>query len=82
MLADILSIACNSTSLDHFAMMKCNFDSKCQDNHLQKVFLCCNSSSHLDLSYSKISGEIVSCILTCNKNLSWLHVILTQKDCI
>ena len=78
MLVDVLDIAYNSKSLDHFAMVKCKFDSKCQDSHLWKVFLCYNG--FLDLSYSKISGEIAAFILTCSKALSHINMASCDFD--
>ena len=67
MMLDVLNILYISKILDYFAMVNCNID-ECEISSLWSVFACRNLS-RLDLSYSRMSGESVNCILTHCKNL-------------
>ena len=58
MMVDILNILYNSEIID-FAMVNCSID-KCEISSLWTPLLGCRN---LDLSYSRISGDLVNCIL-------------------
>ena len=61
MMVDVLNILYNGDSIDHFAMVNCSID-ECRISNLWTPFFACRKLSHLDLSYSRISGELVDCI--------------------
>ena len=70
MMLDILNILYmlhSSEIIDHFAMVNCNID-KCEISSLWPVFAYRNLLQ-FDLSYSRISGESVDCILAHSKSL-------------
>ena len=74
---DILRIVYNCINLEHFALFRCNFD-RYLNKSLWKVILSCKCLSHIDISYSKITGEIAACILTYSKNLT--HIKMASCD--
>ena len=64
MMLDILNILYSSKIIDHFAMVKCNIDEcRISSYSLWTECFACRKLLHLDLSYSRISGELVDCIL-------------------
>ena len=69
---DVLNILYSSDSIDHFAMVNCSTD-ECGISSLSSVFARRNLL-HLDLSYSRISGELVDCILAHCKNLLYVKM--------
>ena len=69
---DVLNILYSSDSIDHFATVNCSID-ECGISSLSSVFACRNLL-HLDLSYSRISGELVDCILAHSKNLLYVKM--------
>ena len=83
---DMLTILYNSKNLEHFAVVKCKIDG-CGDTGVwryyfacKKVFACrnvfaCKNVLHLDLSYSKISAEMIDCILTHSNKLTHIKLI-------
>ena len=71
---DALTIV-NGSEIEHFVMMKCD---GCGSSKLWKVFSGCENLLHFDLSYSRISGEIVAYMLTYIKKVT--HIIMDSCD--
>ena len=79
MTVDVLNILHNSENLDRFAMVKCNMDG-CGDSDLWTAFFASKELLHLDLSYSKINGEVVDGILVHSKYLTHVKMISCDFD--
>ena len=71
-MVDILNILHSSKIIDHFAMVNCNIN-ECEISNSWPVFACRNLL-HLDLSYSRISEELVEYILTHSSNLLYIKM--------
>ena len=77
---DILSMVHSSKNLELFTMVNCNIN-RCDNSALWKMaFLECKSLLQLDLSYSKISGEIAAFMLAHSKNITHIKMASCNFD--
>ena len=79
MMTDILNIVYSIKIIDHLAMVNCNID-ECGISSLWTQVLACRDLLHLDLSYSRISGELVDCIFAQSKNLPCVKMASCSFD--
>ena len=77
MMLNILNIL-YSNSIDHFVMVNCSID-ECKISSLWPVFTSRNLLQ-LDLSYSRMSGELVDCILAHSKSLPCVKMASCSFD--
>ena len=79
MMLDILNILRNGKIIDYFVMVNCNIN-ECGIISLWTQFFACRNLLHLDLSYSRISGELVDCILAHSKGLPCVKMASCSID--
>ena len=77
MIVDVLNIL-YSSQIINFAMVNCNID-ECGISSMWPVFASRNLL-RLDLSYSRITGELVDCILVNNKSLPCVKMASCSVD--
>ena len=78
-MVDVLNILTSSIIIDYFAMVNCNIY-ECGISNLWTPIYVCSNLVHLDLSYSRISGALVDCILADSKYLPCVKMASCSFD--